>query len=590
MFRDTLVLSPVGALLCFGVFLFAFRSFWGAALPMCALIIGLIWTIGLMSLLGRPITLATLSLPTTLMAVGSSYIFHVLNQYRVSMSTLSAHHDAQSEQTAWLEGLTFISPAVIVSATATMAGFGALASSAVPTARDMGIFEALGVLGLLALTVGFIPAALSLLPRHALGKAGPGQQDYATWLNSMLVNLTALILFRRRGVLLFTLAATLAIGSGAMWLQVNTNYLHIFPRQSETVQDAERLHQRLAGAATVQLVVTGAPGSITDPGFLRASSALEQFALKQPGVDAGISAVDIIKRIDSVLPRAPDVGDPPSRKSTTNGVNEGEIPDDPGRLSLIFRDYLSQDESLSRLVSADRSRLVIILRANLFSSNELRELTRQIDEWSVANLPAGITQRATGSIILLNDASDAVAASQSSSLAIALVTIYLMMVVLFRSFSTGLLALIPNLLPIVCYFGFLGWSGTALDITTSLVASAVLGLAVDNAVHMIRRYRQCVAERRQTTGIIAVPAALSATDEGWAMWLTMLRTGKPMVLANLMLIAAFLVFVLSSFVPVRIAGILWALGIGTCLLADLIFLPVLMKSKLFARAALGEKR
>jgi predicted RND superfamily exporter protein len=585
MFRDTLVLSPIGALLCFSVFLFAFRSFWGAALPMCALIMGLIWTIGLMSLLGRPITLATLSLPTTLMAVGSSYIFHVLNQYRVSMSTLGAHHDAQSEQTAWLEGLTFISPAVIVSATATMAGFGALASSAVPTARDMGIFEALGVLGLLALTVGFIPAALSLLPRHALGKAGPAQQDYATWLNSMLVNITALILFRRRGVLLFTLAVTLAIGSGAMWLQVNTNYLHIFPRQSETVQDAEKLHQRLAGAATVQLVVTGAPGAITDPSFLRAASAVEQFALKQPGVDAAISAVDIIKRINRVLPRVPATGDSAGHA----GLTAEEIPDDGGRLSLIFHDYLSQDASLTRLVTADGSRLVIILRVNLFSSNELRELTRQIDEWSVVNLPAGITQRATGSIILLNDASDAVAASQSSSLAIALVTIYLMMVMLFRSFSTGLLALIPNLLPIVCYFGFLGWSGTALDITTSLVASAVLGLAVDNAVHMIRRYRQCVAERRQTADGIALPAALSATDEGWTMWLTMLRTGKPMVLANLMLIAAFLVFVLSSFVPVRIAGILWALGIGTCLLADLIFLPVLMKSRLFARAALGEK-
>jgi hypothetical protein len=45
-----------------------------------------------------------------------------------------------------------------------------------------------------------------------------------------------------------------------MWLQVNTNYLHIFPRGSETVQDAEKLHQRLAGAATVQLVVSGAQG------------------------------------------------------------------------------------------------------------------------------------------------------------------------------------------------------------------------------------------------------------------------------------------------------------------------------------------
>src|SRR5207247_135270 len=100
---------------------------------------------------------------------------------------------------------------------------------------------------------------------------------------------------------------------------------------------------------------------------------------------------------------------------------------------------------------------------------------------------------------------------------------------------------------------------TPLDITTSLVASAVLGLAVDNAVHMIRRYRQCVAERRAASSAEQVIlGALSESGEGWAIWLTMLRTGKPMILANVMLIAAFLIFVLSSFVPVRVAGLLWA--------------------------------
>ncbi|MEK6410000.1 MAG: MMPL family transporter [Acidobacteriota bacterium] len=578
MLRDMLVLSPIAAVLCFGVFLFAFRSFWGAALPMAALVIGLIWTIGLMSLFGRPITLATLTLPTVLMAVGSSYIFHVLNQYRISMCGLDPKATTDSERVAWLDGLTFIGPAVLVSGLATAAGFGALASSAVPTARDMGIFEALGVLAMLVLTVAFIPAALSLLPREALGKTGPRRNDYATWLNKSLVNITALVLFRRRAVLITTFAATIAIGAGAVWLQFNTDYLHIFPSKSETVQDAEKFHRRLAGAATVQLVVTGAPGSITIPDFLRAALALEQFALKQPGVDTGISAVDIIKRIDSVLPR--------THVDTVEGAEE--IPGDYGRLSLIFHDYLSQDESLSRLVSADGSRLVIILRVNLFSSNELRRLTREIDAWSVVNLPAGISQRATGSIILLNDASDAVAASQSSSLAIALVTIYLMMVALFRSLATGFLALIPNLLPIICYFGFLGWSGIPLDITTSLVASAVLGLAVDNAVHMIRRYRQCVAERESSSTDARLPIP-PPTDEGWAIWLTMLRTGKPMVLANVMLIAAFLIFVLSSFVPLRVAGLLWALTIAACLAADLILLPVLMKSKLFAGAALGKK-
>jgi hypothetical protein len=153
----------------------------------------------------------------------------------------------------------------------------------------------------------------------------------------------------------------------------------------------------------------------------------------------------------------------------------------------------------------------------------------------------------------------------------------MMMVVLFRSFSTGLLALIPNLLPLVCFFGFLGWTGITLDITTSLVASASLGLAVDNAVHMIRRYRQCSAERDSG----------GAGDEGWAMWLTLLRTGKPMVLANGMLVAAHMLFMLSSFAPVKTAGMLWAVTIFSCLVADLILLPVLMKTRLFARAALG---
>ena len=343
------------------------------------------------------------------------------------------------------------------------------------------------------------------------------------------------------------------------------------------MQDATKFHERLAGAGTIQLVLNGGASAITDPEFLRAASALEHFALKQRGVDAAISVADIIERINSVLPGAPDQ------------MSE-IIPSDQNRLGAIVRDYLSGDESVSRLVSSDGSRAVIILRVNLFSSNELLELTKKIDAWSRVNLPAGKTQRATGSIILLNDASDAVATSQTSSLAIALITIYLMMVIMFRSFATGLLALIPNLLPIICYFGFLGWTGTALDITTSLVASAVLGLAVDNAVHVIRRYRQCVAERRNgSSGGNTGLGALSETDEGWAIWLMMLRTGKPMILANVMLIAAFLIFVLSSFVPVRVAGLLWAGTIAACLAADLIFLPVLMKSKLFARATLGAK-
>ena len=564
MVRDMMVISPIAALLCFIAFLFAFRNFWGAALPMAALVIGLIWTLGIMSLAGRPVTFATLPLPTTLLAVGGSYIFHVLNQYHVSISHAGSNVDVASGRAAWLAGLQFICPAVIVSGTSTMAGFGSLASSTIPTVRDMGVFETLGVGFMLLLSISFVPAALSLLPPRTLCKAADDQKDYATWLNGALRHMTAWILFRRRTVLAVFLVMTGLIGGGAIWMQANTDYLRIFPSHSETVQAAEKLHERLSGAAAVQLVVSGQPGTASRPEFLLAVSRLEQFALSQKGVDAAVSVADIVKRLNSLL----------------DAKRGEEIPTDASRLQHMFDDYLFQDPSISRLINSDRSAAVIVLNTNLYSSNELRDLTLKIAQWSAANLPAGMSAQPTGSSVLLNDASDAIAASQTSSLAIALVSIYLMMVILFRSFATALLALIPNVLPIICFFGFLGWTGIYLDITTSLVASAALGLAVDNAVHTIRRYRQCLHERGKIT----------EESEGWAMWLTLLRTGKPMILANLMLTAAFLIFVLSGFVPVRTAGLLWAVTIMACLASDLIFLPALMKTWPFARIAPGESK
>lgn len=571
MTEDMLLLSPVAALLCGLVFIAAFRSLWGALLPMLALGMGLVWTVSLMGLLGKPITIATLTLPVVLLAVGSSYIFHILNQYRLSMATLDNRADQlgqrQAQRQAWLGGLRFILPAVLVSGATTVAGFASLISSPVPAAKDMGIFEATGVAFMMLLTMLFVPAALTLLPPQALGQAvtaaGAPQKDYAIWLNRLLKQVTALILFRGRGVLVVATLLTLLVGVGVYRLRVNTDYLSSFPRQSDVPQTTARLHERLAGASAVQIVVAGDRGAATTPAFLNAVETLEQFAVQQPGVDATLSVTDIVKKFNDAMPGKPEE------------VSRA-IPQNPARLQSIFDNYLSQDASLRKLVSGDSAQALVMLRTNLFASDELRALTDSLDRKAQESLPAGMTARVTGSLILLNNASDDIAASQSSSLAIALLTISVMMVLLFRSLRTGLLALLPNLLPIAGYFGFLGWTGIPLDITTSLVASSVLGLAVDNAVHIIRRYRQSLAER---------PPDAKGNDTGWALWLTMLRTGKPTTLANLMLVAAFLLFMMSSFNPVRTGGMLWALTIFACLAADLIFLPALMQTRLFAQTA-----
>src|SRR5215813_10644302 len=232
MVRDISISSPIAALLCLLTFLGAFRSFWGAVLPMLTLAIGVIWTLGLMGFLNKPFSVATISLPVVLMAIGSSYFFHVLNQYRISMSALAAEADKGAQRDAWLEGLRFILPAVLVSGLTTVVGFAALTSSPVPAAKDSGFFQAVGVAFMLLLTLFFIPAMLAILPREAMGQT-KAHKDYATWMNGLLKNITALILYRRRTVLMVSLVASLLIGAGAWRMRVNTDYLKIFPRESE---------------------------------------------------------------------------------------------------------------------------------------------------------------------------------------------------------------------------------------------------------------------------------------------------------------------------------------------------------------------
>ena len=172
----------------------------------------------------------------------------------------------------------------------------------------------------------------------------------------------------------------------------------------------------------------------------------------------------------------------------------------------------------------------------------------------------------------MNRTSDNVAAAQAQSLGIALALIFVMMIALFRSLRLGLIALIPNLVPIGLFFGFMGWTGITLNLNTSLVASIVLGLAVDNAVHLVRRYS--VVRK-------------SIPDRGRAIRESLLLTGRPMIYANATLAIAFAIFALSSFLPMRTGGLLSGITILACLIANLTLLPAMLASDYAGLAPAG---
>jgi predicted RND superfamily exporter protein len=191
----------------------------------------------------------------------------------------------------------------------------------------------------------------------------------------------------------------------------------------------------------------------------------------------------------------------------------------------------------------------------------MRDFLSKIETQARTLFPQSFKVNSTGIFVLLNHASDAVATDQARSLTVAMLMILVMVTILFRSFRLGLVAMVPNLIPILFTFGFMGWFGINLDINTSLVASIVLGLAVDNAVHFIVRF---VRNRSLSSG------------NKEAVILSLMQSGKPIIFANLTLVFAFAIFILSQFNPIQLSGLLSSVAIFACMIGNLILLPALL--------------
>jgi uncharacterized protein len=141
---------------------------------------------------------------------------------------------------------------------------------------------------------------------------------------------------------------------------------------------------------------------------------------------------------------------------------------------------------------------------------------------------------------------------------LAILAIFAMMFVVFRSLPLGLIALIPNILPLLVNFGIMGWLGIRLDSATSMISAIGIGIIVDDTIHFMHSFRESL--KAQGDCSLAVEAALQ-------------QKGKPIILTSVILFFGFGVIIFSKFMPSFYFGILSCLLMVNALWADLIVLP-----------------
>jgi predicted RND superfamily exporter protein len=539
--RDHETFVPLIVILIAFIALILYQSVMGVLIPMIVVLLTLIWTLGTIRLLGFDLNLVTSLLGPVIMIVSVTNSIHIMNFYRATRGRYSSRYRAIVETMRCLR-----IPCFLASIT-TIIGFLALFYNVIPAVKQFGFFAALGTLYGYFITVSLIPV---LLPFFKARGAVPltGRMKFFKRFAVPAMEWTV----RKGSAVIVLLSLVLAAGSwfGIRRLQVESNILEFLKKDSRLRIETEFVDENLAGVYPVQVIVRreGAR-SLVEPEVLKRLDVLKSYLESLPDVTKVISIVSIVKKIHQA--------------QTRGGPENYRIPEGKKRLELYFRAMeKSNYADLWDIISRDFSETILTIRVKSVGTRRGNELRAQLEDYLMKNFPPDYDIRLTGNILLLSKLSDALVTNQMKSLGLASLLIFIFLAGLFRSVRLGLIATLPNILPILMIYGLMGFAGIDLSNVTAMISSVVIGLIVDNTIYFIAHYRrEFAAHSNYRHGLHG----------------TYLEVGKSVIASALILMLGFSVGMLGSFKPTIYFAALTSLTIFFSLFSVLFLLPACLE-------------
>jgi predicted RND superfamily exporter protein len=558
MRADLVRFLPLSLLCMMLVLWLTFHSFRALVLPLISISLGVAELLGVMGWLGTPITLATLVLPSLLLVIGGSYAVH--------MTAVVLEREEKDGHLSIEAVLHQVGLPILVSAVTTAIGFGSLAFHPIPAIATLGLFAAIGVaLTTLGVLVG-LPLTFAALPARPRdrGRHTDWAMDAAgSAVDRVVAAAARLGIDRRRWIYAIAAASAVIAVTGAVRVRVDTNLLSAF-RASSDVREAHRvIAERLAGASPISIVITGPePDYFKSIVALRRLKDIQQFIQELEGVDATISILDYLDAIDRGLQASGgelEVG--PDGELKEKAARKSIWDDPVHQLPEVLEVVGLSKETFAGVVDAKFQRIRITARTSIMGSNEVVRLAREIEQYARAMFPPGVDVHTTGNLVVVSSISEGVLIGQVQSIGIAFGVIFIVLAIMFLSTRVGFAAMIPNVLPVVIFFGVMGWSGVELNLATSIIAAVALGIAVDDTIHCMARLNTQVK---------------TAQTQREALLGTMVAVGRRVVAATLTLTAGFLVLSLSEFAIIGDFGWLSAMTMLVALATNLVLLPAIL--------------
>ena len=536
------------------------RSVRGVVLPLFVVGFSVVWTMGAMALLRIPIYPMTTIVPILIMALGCADGIHVTNRYYEAVG----EEEEADRRCIILRTMGEMWRPVVMTSLTTTVGFLSLLTSDMEPIRYLGAFSAFGIVVAMLFSLTFLPASLALLKvpvprRRPRDRDAGGGRRMAAGMSGILGAAGEVVYVYRYlvvGVNVVVILVSLAL---LPFLRVDSDPMRYFETGSEIPEANRMINEKFNGTGVLNVVLDGGePDAFKSPALLGRLDRMQRALEKVDDVGGTISIADYLK----LMNRAMHGG-----KASWDVVPETR--EEVAQYLLLYS-FSGEPADLERVVDDDFRKADLIVRLRTLSSKRIGHVVRTIEDLCRELFGGqGVKTQVGGRAMVTYVTQDILVKGQLSSIALSILGVFLITVLMFRSFLAGFLNILPITVATIWNFGFMSLARLPLEPTSAVTACIGIGVGIDYAIHFIAKYRYLAANASPA----AFPDRVREHVYRRLTRATMMTAGKAILFNAIVVICGFLVLLFSRFPPTRTMGILVSLNMFACFVGALTLLP-----------------
>ena len=527
------------------IFFLFFRSFRATFISMVTVIIGVMWSFGVLGLLHYEITVLTALIPPLIIVIGIPNCIFLINKYQQEIKL----HGNQAKSLQRV--IAKVGNATLMTNVTTASGFATFILTNSQLLKEFGIVASINIIAIFLLSLFIIPIIYSYM---AVPKDKHLKHLNREWINGIVDWMENMVRKRRIAIYIVSISVLCLSIIGIYNIKISGSMIEDMPKKTAFFKDIRFFEKEFEGIMPLEILVdTKRKKGVMKLATLKRMNELQEYIEEFPEFSNPLSVVSLVKY---------------SKQAYYNGNPEYyQLPNSQERSFILS--YAKSSAGSTNLLKSYVDTTGQFARITTFMKDTGTERFDRIEEDLKVKAAKIFPEERynvsfTGKALVFQKGTKYLVNNLIISLSLAILLIALFMAWMFRSFRMILVSLLPNLLPLIITAGLMGFLGVPIKPSTILVFSIAFGISVDDTIHFLAKYRQeLIANNWKIKK--SVYAALR-------------ETGVSMFYTSIVLFFGFSVFTISSFGGTVALGALVSVTLVFAMLANLLLLPSLLLS------------